>query len=100
MWQFPNCIGALDGKHIVMQKPAHSGSISYNYKQTFSIVLMVMVDANYKFIYADIGCNGRVSDDGVFQNCSLSTTLETNSLNIPKPKPFPGGDKPVPFVVV
>lgn len=40
------------------------------------------------------------SDGGVFQNCSLSNALGTNSLNIPKPKPLPGGDKPVPFVVV
>lgn len=41
-----------------------------------------------------------MSDGGVFQNCSLSTALETNSLNILKPKSFPGGDKSVPFVVV
>lgn len=79
---------------------AHSGSIYYNYKQTFSIVLMVMVNANYKFIYADIGCNGRVSDGGVFQNCSLSNALETNLLNIPKPKPLPEANESVPFVVV
>ena len=31
-WQFPHCIGAIDGKHVVMQCPANSGSLCFNYK--------------------------------------------------------------------
>ncbi|CAH1997207.1 unnamed protein product [Acanthoscelides obtectus] len=67
----PRAIGSIDGKHIVLESPINSGSQYYNYKRTFSIVLLAVVDSQYKFIFADIGCQGRISDGGVFGNCLL-----------------------------
>lgn len=90
----------MDGKHVNVQPPPNSGSFYYNYKNRFSIVLLAVVDANYKFLYIDIGCNGRVSDGGVFQQSSLFTALENNSLNIPPPEPLPGSSLPVPYTIV
>jgi hypothetical protein len=99
-WNFPNCIGALDGKHVEITPPVNSGSDYYNYKNTFSVVLLAMVDANYKFIYVDIGTNGRISDGGVYGKSSLAEALHNNSLNIPTDRPLPGRNKPQPFVII
>lgn len=82
-WNFPNCIGALDGKHVNIIQPANSGSRFFNYKHTFSLVLMGLVDADYKFLYCDVGCNGRISDGGVFAGCSLDQPLKTKTANVP-----------------
>nr|CAI5857662.1 unnamed protein product [Callosobruchus analis] len=99
-WQYPHCLGALDGKHIIVKAPPKSGSQFFNYKWHHSVVLMALVDADYKFIYIDVGCNGRISDGGVFGNCTLSSALESNTLNIPEPRPLKGRKKLTPFVVV
>ena len=99
-WNLPHCCGALDGKHVNIIPPANSGSYYYNYKQRFSIVLMALVDADYKFIFVDIGCNGRVSDGGIFRESTLSAALESNALDFPPPEPLPGCTLPIPYMVV
>lgn len=82
-WNMINCGGAIDGKHIRITPPPHSGALYYNYKHFYSIVLMAVVNHNYEFIYVDAGKQGRISDGGVFDATLFGQRLKNNSLNLP-----------------
>ena len=100
LWNFHNCIGAIDGKHIVIQAPPRAGSSYFNYKKTHSIVLMAICDYSYRFILVDIGDSGRESDGSVFAASSIGRALSRDLLNVPKPRQIPGSDKKFPYVIV
>jgi hypothetical protein len=67
-WNFPDCTGAMDGKHINIKCPSLSGSQFYNYKGNFSTILLAIVDSNYCFIYTDVGNYGRLLLEGFLLN--------------------------------
>ena len=66
-WNFPNCLGAIDGKHITIRAPDNTGTAYFNNKKSFSICLMAVASADYKFITIDVGQVGSASDGGIWE---------------------------------
>lgn len=100
LWDFPNCIGAIDGKHVVIQAPPNEGSAFFNYKGTHSVILLALCDANYRFIMVDVGECGSWSDGGVFRECEMGKKLKCGGLSIPGYRELPNSHVKMPFVVV
>lgn len=97
-YKFPHCVGALDGKHIMILPPPHTASEYFNYKGHFSIVLLAVVDSDYCFTFADIGCPGRISDGGVYNQSVLKQKIDTNAINLPPPSCLPNSNTNLPYV--
>ena len=92
MWNFSKCCGATDGKHCQIKRPDNSCSEFYNYKGTYSIILFALVDADYRFVFIDVGSNVRVNDGAVFRNSTLNSAMENNLLNWPDNSVIIGDD--------
>jgi hypothetical protein len=54
-WNFPNCCGAIDGKHCQIKRADNGCSEFYNYKETYSIILFALGDADYRFVFIYVG---------------------------------------------
>ena len=95
-----------------MQAPRNSGSLHFNHKGTFSIVLLAVCDAHcgkqinihistdlspncYRFTLIDLGEVRRHSDGGVFSNSAFGKALEDGSMVLPDPSPLPETTAPL-----
>jgi len=101
-WNFPHACGALDGKHVAIRRPRRSGSLYYNYKGYYSIVLMALVDADYRFLWADVGSVGSASDSGIWNESSLKEALSSDTLGFPPAEELPhdDGGRPIPYFLL
>ena len=87
-WNVSHEVGALDGKHIAIKKPTKSGSDYYNYKGYFSVVLLALVDADYKFLWVNTGSNGSSSNAQIFNRSKLKRRIENGALGLLAPEPL------------
>lgn len=102
IWNMPNCLGSVDGKHFRIVRPPCTGSLYYNYKHYYSIIMMAVSDAQYRFLYMDVGAEGKASDGGVWARTKLQKDMNdpTNPVNIPPARALEGVDGAVPHFIV
>ena len=87
-WNIPNCIGAIDGKHIMMDCPKNGGSAYCNYTGFHSIVLLAICDPKYSFTFADIGGFGSTNDASVLSNSVFGQAIRTTYHGVKPSEPF------------
>lgn len=100
LWNFPNCCGSIDGKHVRIRCPRNAGSLFYNYKQFHSIVLLAIIDARYRFVAIDVGSFGREGDAGIFEKSTMGKQIRDGNFNIPPPMMLPGTQTLQPCVIL
>jgi hypothetical protein len=71
---------------VAVTCPWNTGSVNRNYKDFFSIVLMALVDAVYKFLWIDVGSDGSSNDASIYNGSELKEGLESpnNIFNLPE----------------
>ena len=78
-WNMPNTLGAIDGKLIHVQRPVRCGGQYFNYKRSFSVNMMAVVDAHYRFMYVAVGAQGSTNDAAVFAESNFGKALASRS---------------------
>ncbi|XP_076054582.1 uncharacterized protein LOC143033253 [Oratosquilla oratoria] len=97
---FPHCIGAVDGKRVRVTRPEHSGSMYFNNKAYFSVVLLAVADTDYCFRYVDVGSYGKHADSTIFQESNLFKQIQENVLKLPKPQRLSDWNEVLPYAFV
>ncbi|XP_028901043.2 uncharacterized protein LOC105219644 [Zeugodacus cucurbitae] len=96
----PNCLGAIDGKHIRITSPRNSGCLYNNYNKTFSVVLMAACDSNYVFTHVDVATLESQSDGGIFARSAFGSKLLGGTLQVPCDTNLPGTSTSFPYYYV
>ena len=74
-WNLPHVVDALDGKHMRIRSPNNTGTLFYNYKNCFSMVLLFVCDAKYCFTVFHMGQYGSNNNSGVLLNSKMGKNL-------------------------
>ena len=92
-----HALGALDRKHVALKKPKNTGALYHNYKGFFSIVMLALVDGQYKFRWVDAGT---ASDAQIFNACWLKRKIEDGRIGFPDPGPITQCGRHVPYFIL
>ena len=63
-------------------------------------MIMALVDADYRFLWADVGSPGTASDAHIYNESELKEIAEDGPIGFPAPDPLPNDFKDVPYFFV
>ena len=97
-WQFPSAFGGVDGCHIPMKCPSGGNKARkeyYNFKNSYSIVMMGVAGADNKFLWTSVELPGSSNDACTFQASLLYQNIVANDFlpEIQKVVKLPNGNE-------
>jgi hypothetical protein len=99
-WNFPHALGAIDGKHVACRCPPGAGSTYFNYKKFHSVILLALVDSDYKFRWVDIGGRGAAGDAQIWNSSDLKAAIDDGTVNVPPPEALPWDTVDIPYFII
>lgn len=100
MWRFPNCIRAIDSRHINIHCPINCRIYVLQIQVQSYYCFLAIVDPEYKCITIDVRSYGRNSNMGIFSNSVIGTKLHNKTLDIPEPTPSLENVELLPYIIV
>ena len=94
-YNFPQCIGAIDGSHIPIVAPSEFPADYYNRKGWHSVILQALVDHEYRFMNLSVGYPGRAHDARVLANSLVFQKAQAGTLLPDWKKRICGTDVPL-----
>ena len=84
-WNILHALGALDGKHIPIRCPRYGVAACTTTTRGFhSIVLLALVDGDYKFLWVDLGAARSSFDAQIFKHSDLRHKIEDSTIGFPE----------------
>ena len=99
-WNFHHAVGLLDGKHVAIRCPQQSGSIYYNYNDFYSVVILALVDADYRCLWVDVRSNGSCFDAQIVNECHLKKSIVDGTIGFPDADELQGDDRDTTYFIV
>ncbi|XP_068215499.1 uncharacterized protein [Palaemon carinicauda] len=93
-WNYHNCGGVLDGKHVPIKKPKKGGSLYY--KKFHSFILVDVIDVKHTFLTVDIGDKRGAADGGTRVKCNIHHAIEQNQVGFLEVSALLKDDTPTP----
>ena len=85
---------------MALKKPKNTGALYHNSKGFFSIVMLALVDGQYKFRWVDAGTEGSCSDGQIFNASQLKRRIEDGRIGFPDPAAIIQGGPDVPYFIL